>query len=129
MLRQQTVLLADISGLSTVFVFALPFGCIFAGFVVFDSGDSVIAVEPFAEVYKFAPVAAERIILFIAAVLSGRLIDNFLTYRTLAFHIAHKSNIHTTFYKGFLYQLALDIYAISDSMLFQRSLWANKRSQ
>jgi hypothetical protein len=82
--------LADIPGLSIVFGFVrcICFGRVFIGFIIFDSRDSVIAVEPFAKVYQFASVAAERIKLFIAAVLPGGLIDNFITYRTSAFHIA-----------------------------------------
>jgi hypothetical protein len=90
MLQYQTVLLAGICGLSIVFDFVpcVLFGCVFTGFVVLDGRDSIIAVKPFAEVYQFASVAAERIELPLPAILPGRLVDNLITYRTSAFHIA-----------------------------------------
>jgi len=90
MLQYQTVLLAGISGLSTVFGFVrdVLFSSVLVGFIVFNSGNSVIAVKPFTQVYQFAAVAAEGIKFFITAVLPGRLIDNLITYRTSVFHIA-----------------------------------------
>jgi hypothetical protein len=90
MLQYKTVLLAGICCLSTVFGFVrnVLFSSVLVGFIVFNCGDSVIAVEPFTEVYQFASVAAERIKLPFPTILPGRFIDNLLTYRTSAFHIA-----------------------------------------
>ena len=89
MLQYQTVLLAGISGLSTVFGFVRDVlsSSVLVGFIVFNSGNSVIAVKPFTQVYQFAAVAAERIKLPIPAILPGRIVDNLVTYRTSAFHI------------------------------------------
>jgi hypothetical protein len=84
--------LADIRGLSTVFGFVLIvcFGGLFAWFLFFIRlcGYPVIAVEPFPQVYQFASVAAEGVKFPIPAVLPGCLVDNLITYRTSAFHIA-----------------------------------------
>jgi hypothetical protein len=81
--QYRPVLLAGICGLSTVFGFVMVvrFGGLFAGFVFFVllCSDSVIAVKPFAEVYQFAAVAAERIKLCNPAVLPGSPIDNLIT--------------------------------------------------
>jgi hypothetical protein len=93
--------LAGICGLSTVFGFALTVCPDFAFdvFIVFDNRDSVIAVKPFAQVYQFAAVAAEGVKLPIPAGLQGCFINNLITFRTSAFHIAIQSTIPEHLYK------------------------------
>jgi hypothetical protein len=84
--------LAGYSGLSTVFDFA---GAVrFAGLIIFfDSRNTVIGVEPFAEVYQFTAAAAEGVNLMFPAALSGDIIDNSAAYWTSAFHIASQFTI------------------------------------